>query len=126
MGAGQGCSGFTHALALLCQVLRARGGTAIAVEQYGPRAHRRIVRAHGLRCLALPVDWDGAVPRAMGRAAAAVLTPAPQVPLRVPLAPRRRRDVIEWATAGGGLVIEHDYDGEDRYDRQPVGAMQAL
>ena len=26
----------------------------------------------------------------------------------------------------GGLVIEDDYDGEFRYDRQPVGAMQAL
>ena len=120
------CSGFTHALALLCQVLRARGGTAIAVEQYGPQAHRRIVRAHGLRCLALPVDGDGAVPRALGRAAAAVLTPAHQFPLGMTLAPRRRRDFIEWATAGGGLVIEDDYDGEFRYDRQPVGAMQAL
>ena len=120
------CSGFTHALALLCQALRARGGTAIAVEQYGPQAHRRIVRAHGLRCLALPVDGDGAVPRALGRAAAAVLTPAHQFPLGMTLAPRRRRDFIEWATAGGGLVIEDDYDGEFRYDRQPVGAMQAL
>ena len=26
----------------------------------------------------------------------------------------------------GGLVIEDDYDGEFRYDRQPVGALQAL
>jgi GntR family transcriptional regulator/MocR family aminotransferase len=120
------CSGFSHALALLCQVLRARGGTAVAVEQYGPQAHRRIIRAHGLRCLALPVDGDGAVPGALGRAAAAVLTPAHQFPLGVTLAPRRRRDFIEWATAGGGLVIEDDYDGEFRYDRQPVGAMQAL
>jgi len=120
------CSGFSHALALLCQVVRARGGTAIAVEQYGPQAHRRIVRAHGLGCLALPVDGDGAVPRALGRAAAAVLTPAHQFPLGMTLAPRRRRDFIEWATASGGLVIEDDYDGEFRYDRQPVGAMQAL
>jgi GntR family transcriptional regulator/MocR family aminotransferase len=120
------CSGFSHALALLGQVLRARGGTAVALEQYGPQAPRRIIRAHGLRCLALPVDGDGAVPRALGRAAAAVLTPAHQFPLGVTLAPRRRRDFIEWATAGGGLVIEDDYDGEFRYDRQPVGAMQAL
>jgi len=119
------CSGFAHGLALICQVLRARGGTAIAVEQYGAPAHRHIARAHGLRCLALPVDADGAVPRALGRAAAAVLTPAHQFPLGMTLAPRRRRDFIEWATAGG-LVIEDDYDGEFRYDRQPVGAMQAL
>jgi GntR family transcriptional regulator/MocR family aminotransferase len=120
------CSGFAHGLALICQVLRARGGTAIAVEQYGPQAHRRIARAHGLRCLALPVDGHGAVPRALGRTAAALLTPAHQFPLGMTLAPRRRRDFIEWATASGGLVIEDDYDGEFRYDRQPVGAMQAL
>ena len=63
---------------------------------------------------------------ALGRAAAAVLTPAHQFPLGMTLAPRRRRDFIEWATARGGLVIEDDYDGEFRYDRQPVGAMQAL
>jgi GntR family transcriptional regulator/MocR family aminotransferase len=28
--------------------------------------------------------------------------------------------------AWGGVVIEDDYDGEFRYDRQPVGALQAL
>ena len=54
-----------------------------------------------------------------------MLTPAHQFPLGVTLAPGRRRGFIGWATAGG-LVIEDDYDGEFRYDRQPVGAMQAL
>jgi GntR family transcriptional regulator/MocR family aminotransferase len=33
---------------------------------------------------------------------------------------------VAWARDTGGLVIEDDYDGEFRYDRQPVGAMQAL
>jgi GntR family transcriptional regulator / MocR family aminotransferase len=37
-----------------------------------------------------------------------------------------RAAAIEWARAAGGVVIEDDYDGEFRYDRQPVGAMQAL
>jgi GntR family transcriptional regulator/MocR family aminotransferase len=31
-----------------------------------------------------------------------------------------------WARETGGLVLEDDYDGEFRYDRQPVGALQAL
>jgi GntR family transcriptional regulator / MocR family aminotransferase len=120
------CSGFGHGLALICQALRARGAAAIAVEHYGHRAHRRIVAAHGLHLLALPVDGRGAVPDGLGAAAAVVLTPAHQFPLGVTLAPQRRRAVIEWATTSGGLVIEDDYDGEFRYDRQPVGAMQAL
>jgi hypothetical protein len=50
------------------------------------------------------------------------LTPAHQFPLGVTLHPRRRREAAEW----GGVVIEDDYDGESRYDRQPVGALQAL
>ena len=33
---------------------------------------------------------------------------------------------MDWATQVGGLVIEDDYDGEFRYDRQAVGALQAL
>jgi GntR family transcriptional regulator/MocR family aminotransferase len=28
--------------------------------------------------------------------------------------------------ATGGVIVEDDYDGEFRYDRQPVGALQAL
>jgi hypothetical protein len=33
---------------------------------------------------------------------------------------------IAWARAGGGHLIEDDYDAELRYDRQPIGALQAL
>lgn len=33
---------------------------------------------------------------------------------------------MAWARATGGLVVEDDYDGEFRYDRQPVGALQGL
>jgi GntR family transcriptional regulator/MocR family aminotransferase len=51
-----------------------------------------------------------------------LLTPAHQFPLGVTLHPRRRRAAARW----GGVVIEDDYDGEFRYDRQPVGALQAL
>ena len=53
--------------------------------------------------------------------------PAHQFPLGVDAraaraAPRWSR----WAAATGGLIIEDDYDGEFRYDRQPVGALQGL
>lgn len=33
---------------------------------------------------------------------------------------------MDWARTTGGLVLEDDYDGEFRYDRQPVGALQGL
>jgi GntR family transcriptional regulator / MocR family aminotransferase len=33
---------------------------------------------------------------------------------------------VEWAAAHDALVIEDDYDGEYRYDREPVGALQGF
>ena len=44
----------------------------------------------------------------------------------VVLHPDRRAAAIAWAAASGGVIVEDDYDGELRYDRQPVGALQAL
>jgi GntR family transcriptional regulator/MocR family aminotransferase len=42
----------------------------------------------------------------------------------VTLAPERRAALLEWAAAVDGFVVEDDYDGELRYDRRPVGALQ--
>ena len=76
----------------------------------------------------------GAADRAGGRARrrcrrpgadAVLLTPAHQFPLGGVLAPAPAAGAVEWARADA-LVIEDDYDGEFRYDRQPVGALQGL
>ncbi|MGY0018179.1 aminotransferase-like domain-containing protein [Streptomyces sp. YJ-C3] len=71
---------------------------------------------------------DAAVGGSGDRAAvgAALLTPAHQFPVGVPLHPDRRAAVVDWARRTGGLILEDDYDGEFRYDRQPVGALQGL
>jgi GntR family transcriptional regulator / MocR family aminotransferase len=120
------CAGFSHGLALLSRVLRARGSERVAMESYGSPAHRRIVEQHGLQPVSQPVDSEGADPASLDGSSAAFLTPAHQFPLGVTLRPERRRAFVDWAARTGGLVIEDDYDGEFRYDRQPVGAMQAL
>jgi GntR family transcriptional regulator/MocR family aminotransferase len=132
------CAGFAHGLALVCQALAARGAGSVATEAYGHRLHRRIIEAQGLRVAALPVDASGATPPepepttspARGHSAAdvsaVVLTPAHQFPLGMTLAPGRRTAFVRWAVLTGGVIIEDDYDGEFRFDRQPVGAMQAL
>jgi GntR family transcriptional regulator/MocR family aminotransferase len=116
------CAGFAHGLAGISRALRAAGSATLAVEAYGHQFHRDVAAGQGLRLRPLPVDGMGAV---IGRGAGAdamLLTPAHQFPLGVTLHPRRRREVADW----GGVVIEDDYDGEFRYDRQPVGALQTL
>jgi GntR family transcriptional regulator/MocR family aminotransferase len=57
---------------------------------------------------------------------AVLLTPAHQYPTGGALRADRRAAAVDWARATGGLVLEDDYDGEFRYDRQPVGALQGL
>jgi GntR family transcriptional regulator / MocR family aminotransferase len=57
---------------------------------------------------------------------AVLMTPAHQYPTGVALRPDRRAAAVDWARATGGLILEDDYDGEFRYDRQPVGALQGL
>ena len=120
------CTGFTQGLALLCEVLRERGAATVAVEEYGQPGTLAVLAANALTPVMLPVDGSGAVLDAAGPAPAVLLTPAHQFPLGPVLSPVRRAQAARWAAATGGLVIEDDYDGEFRYDRQPVGAMQAL
>ena len=38
----------------------------------------------------------------------------------------RRVALVEWARHRDGWIIEDDYDGEFRYDRRPIGALQGL
>jgi GntR family transcriptional regulator / MocR family aminotransferase len=120
------CTGFVQALGLLFQVRRAGGRQRLAMEAYGLLDHRRVAAASGLQVRTLPIDAAGADVAGIDGVDTLLLTPAHQFPLGMPLAPDRRRQVVEWAIEGDGLVIEDDYDGEFRYDRQAVGAMQAL
>jgi GntR family transcriptional regulator/MocR family aminotransferase len=119
-------SGYVQALGLLATVL---GGT-FAMEDPCLGLHREVVRRGGAGIAPLPVDRAGArtdlLAGALAGVTAAVLTPAHQFPIGVTLAPARRRAATDWARAGGGLVVEDDYDGEFRYDRQPVGALQGM
>lgn len=118
------CSGFAHALQLLGSVLP----DAVAVESYGLSFHRDLLARAGIRTVPLPIDEKGArVDDLLGTSAGAVLlTPAHQYPTGGPLHATRRAAVVDWARTVDGLILEDDYDGEFRYDREPVGAVQGL
>ncbi len=112
-------SGFVHGLSLLAAVLAG----PIAMEDPCLVFHREVVRRAGRTVVPLPVDGDGAH-SFPDDVAAAVVTPAHQYPTGVTLRPARRHALVDWARATGAVVVEDDYDGEYRYDRQPVGAVQ--
>jgi GntR family transcriptional regulator / MocR family aminotransferase len=123
------CAGFSQGLELLCDLLRSRGEHTLAIEAYGHPAHRQVAMSAGMSLAPVPVDERGALAGGMpppAGAGAVLLTPAHQFPLGAALAPERRRLAVDWAVAGNRLIIEDDYDGEFRYDRQAVGALQSL
>ncbi|WP_217235648.1 PLP-dependent aminotransferase family protein [Streptomyces sp. AC555_RSS877] len=124
------CSGFAHALRLLFGQDRGGGGGVLrgplAVEAYGLGFHRELLDTAGVRTVPLPLDERGAQVERLGRERAVLLTPAHQFPTGGPLDPARRAAVVDWARARGGVIVEDDYDGEFRYDRKPVGAVQGL
>jgi GntR family transcriptional regulator/MocR family aminotransferase len=115
-------------LALLGQVL----GGAVAMEDPYIPLFRQAVRATGAEVLPLLVDDDGArvdllFSRRFRDVGAVVVTPSHQYPIGSTLHPARRQALVEWTREGvGRYVIEDDYDGEFRYDRQPVGALQGM
>ncbi|WP_328366613.1 PLP-dependent aminotransferase family protein [Streptomyces sp. NBC_00445] len=118
------CSGFAHALRLLFGGGVLRG--PVAVEAYGLAFHRELLQTAGARTVPLPLDDDGARVDLLARERAVLLTPAHQFPTGGPLHAERRAAAVDWARARGGVVLEDDYDGEFRYDRKPVGAVQGL
>ena len=122
------CGGFRQGLSLVCRALARRGLGRVALEDPTVPYHPEVAEAAGATVLDLPLDELGARTELLAglRADAAVVTPAHQFPLGVTLAPERRAALVAWARETGGVVIEDDYDGEFRYDRQPVGALQAL
>jgi GntR family transcriptional regulator / MocR family aminotransferase len=120
------CAGVRHGVELLARVFS--GTRPIAVEAYGLFLFRDAIEALGVDTTPIQIDEKGVVVSDLDAldTPAALITPAHQYPHGVPLHSSRRAAVLEWARRTGAYVIEDDYDGEFRYDRQPIGALQSL
>ncbi|MBE1498031.1 GntR family transcriptional regulator/MocR family aminotransferase [Amycolatopsis lexingtonensis] len=115
------CHGYSHAIAVLSRALFGLGIGEVAFENPSFGLYRSIAAAQGPRVVGVPVDEHGLDVSALD-SPAVVVTAAHQYPTGVTLAPHRRAAL----TRSGAIVLEDDYDGEFRFDRQQVGALQAL
>lgn len=123
------CAGFHHGLSLMARALSTAGVVSVAVEEYGLDIHRAVLSDQGLLTPPLTVDGGGARTEELDDqkgVGAVLLTPAHQFPTGVALSTERRARALDWARSTGGLILEDDYDGEYRYDRKPVGALQGM
>jgi GntR family transcriptional regulator / MocR family aminotransferase len=121
-------NGFAQGLSVFSHALSARGVTQVGMEDPGSFSSRDVIRTGGVEPVAIPVDGEGIDVDALARARlrAVLITPAHQYPLGVVLSPQRRQALIAWARNTDSLILEDDYDEQYRYDRKPVGALQAL
>jgi GntR family transcriptional regulator/MocR family aminotransferase len=120
------CAGVRDGVELLARVFRS--GRPIAVEAHGLFIFRDAITATGVPTVPIGLDDDGAVIDDLDAldTPAVLLTPAHHNPFGMALHPQRRSAAVAWAQRTDGYVLDDDYDGEFRYDRQPVGALQAL
>jgi GntR family transcriptional regulator / MocR family aminotransferase len=122
------CTGFAQGMRLVCDALKRRGIRRIAVEDPSHAFECGDVRASGLELVPVPVDEEGlCVDRvAKLKVGAVLIAPAHQYPTGAVLSPSRRSQLLAWAEQKRAFVVEDDFDGEYRYDSEPIGALQGL
>lgn len=119
-------NGSQQALDLIVRVLIERGDS-VAIENPGYQGTREVLRAAGARLLPVAVDREGLDPaRLPQEARVAFVTPSHQFPTGAVLPLSRRLELLQWATRRNAVVVEDDYDGEFRYESQPLESLQGL
>ncbi|MGW7744290.1 MocR-like pyridoxine biosynthesis transcription factor PdxR [Streptomyces chartreusis] len=121
-------SGVSQATTVLGFVLHARGMHEVGVENPGSPQHDALYAAAGVATVPVPMDDEGLAigPLRESGVRSVVTTPAHQFPTGIAYSARRRAELLDWARSVDGFVLEDDYDGDFRYDRAPVGALQGL
>jgi GntR family transcriptional regulator/MocR family aminotransferase len=119
-------SGSQQGIDLLTRVLIDRDNQ-VAVEDPMYQGTRLSLVAAGARLQPVRVDKSGLDPAKLSKnARMVVVTPSHQFPTGAVLPLARRVALLEWARKRNAIVVEDDYDGEFRYDDQPLESLQGL
>jgi GntR family transcriptional regulator/MocR family aminotransferase len=119
-------NGSQQALDLIARVLIDRGDR-VAIEDPSYQGTREVLRAAGARLVPVAVDRDGLNPAKLPSSARiAFVTPSHQFPTGAILPLARRLALLEWAKRRHAVIVEDDYDGEFRYEGQPLESLQGL
>ena len=122
-------NGYQGALGLVTLALM-KPGDAAWLEHPGYRYGHDALQRAGMRLVGVPVDADGfdiAGTTSKARPARiAFVTPTHQYPLGVTLSLPRRMELLKWAEAEQGWIVEDDYDSEFRYQGKPLPALKSL
>jgi GntR family transcriptional regulator / MocR family aminotransferase len=118
-------SGAQQAFDLLARILVVPGETVVAVEDPGYPPMRVAFAAAGARLVPVGIDDQGLVVEQIPADASVIcLCPSHQFPTGVTMSAQRRKQLIAWAREHGAVIIEDDYDGEFRYEDNPLAALR--
>jgi GntR family transcriptional regulator / MocR family aminotransferase len=119
-------SGAQQAFDLLARTLVTPGETVVAVEDPGYPPLRIAFAAASARIVPVPVDKEGLVVDSLPRGVDVIcVCPSHQFPLGVTMSKRRRAALVGFARQHGAVIVEDDYDGEFRYDGNPLQSLRA-
>lgn len=117
-------SGAQQAFDLLARVLVTPGETVVVVEDPGYPPMRVAFAAAGAKVVPVGVDAEGLILEDLPAGVGVIcLTPSHQFPLGVSMSMRRRKALADLARRRGAVLIEDDYDGEFRYEGDPLAAL---
>jgi GntR family transcriptional regulator / MocR family aminotransferase len=113
-------------MGLLCLILGKE--RVFAVENPGYHRTRIVLQDFGAVTVPVHMDEEGLDVSLLKRTEASVayVTPSHQFPYGMVMPVSRRMELLRWAEAVGGFIIEDDYDGEYRYKGRPIPSLQGL
>ena len=118
-------SGAQQAFDLLARILVTPGETVVAVEDPGYPPMRVAFAAAGARIVPVPVDEEGLLVDALPAGVSVIcVCPSHQFPLGVTMSKRRRAALVEHARGTGAVIVEDDYDGEFRFEGNPLQSLR--
>jgi GntR family transcriptional regulator/MocR family aminotransferase len=119
--------GTQQAVSLAARVLLEPGDLA-AIEEPQYFALRNVLKIHGARLHGADCDADGLridrLPLESPRMVC--VTPSHQFPSGAVMSLSRRLGLLAYARKHESWILEDDYDGEFRYDTQPLAALRSL
>ncbi|MFC5742382.1 PLP-dependent aminotransferase family protein [Dyella tabacisoli] len=119
-------AGAQQAFDLLARILVTPGETVVAVEDPGYPPMRVAFAAAGARIVPVPVDEEGLVVDSLPPGVSVIcVCPSHQFPLGVTMSKCRRTALVNFARQHGAVIVEDDYDGEFRYEGNPLQSLRA-
>ena len=123
---GKAPVGAQHALYMVADLL-VRQNTRVAIEEPGYPDARNIFLCRTPNVLSLPVDACGLpVDGRLSGVDYVYVTPSHQCPTGVTMPIERRRALLAMADAEDFIVVEDDFESENRFDGEPIPALKSL